>query len=91
VLFIFGPGRIVPVRVTSYSVEEQFFLPSLYPIQAKVNLSLDVLTPDVFKSQSGIVKEIAVKAYQFFRVQQDLLAVAHAARNIDAVRGLLPF
>lgn len=91
VLFIWGIGRVVPVRVTSYSIEEQFFLPSLYPIRAEVDLSMDVLTPDVFIKQEGIVEELAVGAYKFFRVQQDLLALAHTARNIDAVRGLLPF
>ena len=91
VLFTWGVGRIVPVRITSYSVEEQFFLPTLYPIQARVSLGLEVLTPDVFKCQSGIAKDIAVKAYQFFRVQQDALALQHAASNLDALRGLLPF
>ena len=88
---VWGLGRIVPVRITSYSIEEQLFLPSLYPIQAKVNLALEVLTPDRFRCSSGPSVDLAIAAYDLFRKQQDALAVAHIARNVDAVRGLLPF
>ena len=90
VLFVWGPGRILPVRVTSYSIEEQTFLPSLYPVQARVSLELEVLTPDVFKCVSGAAVTVAVAAYRLFRAQQDALAIAHMARNVDTVRGLLP-
>lgn len=89
-LFVWGPGRILPVRITSYSIEEQLFSPTLYPIQARVSLALEVLTPDRFKCQSGPTIEIAVSAYQLFRTQQDALALAHSARNLDIARGLLP-
>ncbi|MCM1983266.1 CIS tube protein [Lyngbya confervoides] len=91
VLFIWGPGRILPVRVTSYSVDETLFSPALYPIQATVTLGLEVLTPDVFKCQTGIAVELATAAYNLTQLQQDALAIAHVANNIDAVRGLLPF
>src|SRR5262249_38669040 len=50
VLFVWGPGRILPVRVKNLTVEETLFSPSLRPIQARVALSLEVLTPDVFGS-----------------------------------------
>lgn len=91
VLFVWGPGRILPVRVTSFSVEETLFSPSLHPIQATVTLGLEVLTPDVFKCQSDIAASIAVAAYNFTKLQDDALAVAHIANNLDAIRGLLPF
>lgn len=91
VLFVWGPGRILPVRVTSFSVEETLFSPSLHPIQATVTLGLEVLTPDVFKSQRDITADIAVAAYNFTKLQDDTLAVAHIANNRDAIRGLLPF
>jgi len=48
VLFVWGTGRILPVRITSFSVEETLFAPSLYPIQATVTLGMEVLTPEVF-------------------------------------------
>jgi Contractile injection system tube protein len=91
VLFVWGPGRILPVRVTSFSVEETLFLPSLHPIQATVTLGLEVLTPDVFKCQRDITADIAVAAYNFTRLQEDTLAAAHIANNLEAIRGLLPF
>ena len=38
VLFFWGPGRIVPVRITSLSIEEQQYSPLLYPIRAKATI-----------------------------------------------------
>ena len=91
VLFIWGAGRILPVRVTSFSVEETLFSPRLYPIQATVTLGLEVLTPDVFRCQRGVTTDLAVSSYNFTKLQEDALAVAHTANNLDAIRGLLPF
>jgi hypothetical protein len=90
-LLVFGIGRMVPVRITSYSIEEQLYLPSLYPVQAKVSLALQVLTADTFKCLSGPTVDIAIAAYNFFRTQQDALALLQTARSVDAIRGLLPF
>jgi hypothetical protein len=90
-LLLFGPGRILPVRVTSYSVEETTFLPSLHPLMAKVSLTLEVLTPDVFRCESGPAIELATAAYKFFRVQQSALAIQHSARNAAQALSLLPF
>ena len=91
VLFVWGPGRILPVRITSFSVEESLFAPSLHPTQATVSLGLEVLTPDAFKCQQDITADLAVAAFNFTKLQDDALAVAHIANNLDAVRGLLPF
>lgn len=91
VLFVWGSGRILPVRVTSFSVEETLFSPSLHPIQATVSLGLEVLTPDVFKCQEDITAKLAVAAYNYSKLQEDALATVHVANNVDAIRGLLPF
>lgn len=45
-LFVWSKQRIVPVRVTDFSINEEFFDTQLNPIQAKVSLSLRVLTVD---------------------------------------------
>ncbi len=45
-LFIFGPQRIVPVRITEFSITEEAFDPSLNPIRAKLSLGMRVLTVD---------------------------------------------
>jgi hypothetical protein len=43
-LFVWGPKRILPVRLTEFSVNEEFFDPDLNPIRAKVTLGMSVLT-----------------------------------------------
>lgn len=45
-LFVWGAKRIVPVKVTEFSVTEEAFDPALNPIRAKINLGLRVLTVD---------------------------------------------
>ncbi len=78
--FIWGPGRILPVRVTSFSVEETLFSPTLYPLQATVSLGLEVLTPNVFKCRKSLSTDLAVAAYNFTKLQDDALAIAHIAK-----------
>lgn len=46
VLLVWSATRVLPVRLTDFSITEQAFDPALNPIQAKVNLSLRVLTYD---------------------------------------------
>jgi hypothetical protein len=43
-LFVWGPGRVVPVRLTGFSVNEQGYDQYLNPIRAEVELSLLVLS-----------------------------------------------
>ena len=45
-LFIWGKNRVVPVRITDFSVTEEGFDARLNPIRAKVSLSLRVLSVD---------------------------------------------
>jgi len=43
-LFVWGPQRILPVRLTSMNITEEAHDPALNPIRAKVELSLTVLS-----------------------------------------------
>jgi hypothetical protein len=43
-LFVWSRNRIVPVRVTDFSITEEAFDPALNPIRAKVSLGLRVLS-----------------------------------------------
>lgn len=45
-VFVWSANRVAPVRITDYSVNEQFFDGNLNPIQAKVSLGMQVLTVD---------------------------------------------
>lgn len=90
-LFVWGPGRILPVRITSFSVEETLFSPSLFPIQATVSLGLEVLTPDVFKCHPDVPAMQAIAAYQFTKLHENNLAETHIRSNVDAIRALISF
>jgi hypothetical protein len=46
VLFVFGKSRVLPVRLTDFSVTEEAFDPNLNPIRAKVSLGMRVLSVD---------------------------------------------
>ena len=46
ILFIWSASRVVPVRVTDFSITEEAFDAALNPIRAKVSLGLRVLTTD---------------------------------------------
>lgn len=95
VLFFWGPGRIVPVRITSFSVEEQQYSPLLYPIRAKVSLGLTVLNENNLlnvagdTSQSATV-EIAKACYKFTQAQKEALALANLANSVESIIGMLP-
>jgi len=44
VLFVWGAARVLPVRLTSFSITEEAYDPLLNPLRAKVELSLSVLS-----------------------------------------------
>ena len=79
-LFVWGPQRILPVRLTSLSITEEAHDPLLNPIRAKVELSLSVLSyQDLSITNPGytlflahhIVKEV-MAATNIFNSAQNL-------------------
>jgi hypothetical protein len=46
VLFVWGQGRVLPVRVQEFSITEEAFDAKLNPVRAKVSLGLRVLSVD---------------------------------------------
>jgi hypothetical protein len=75
VLFIWGKNRIVPVRVTDFSVTEEAFDPALNPIHAKVSLGLRVMsTEDLgFRHKGGTI------FINYLRTREALAAKAGSA------------
>jgi hypothetical protein len=45
-LFVWSRSRVVPVRLTDFSITEEAFDPNLNPIRAKISLGLRVLNVD---------------------------------------------
>jgi hypothetical protein len=95
VLFIWGPGRILPVRITSISIEEQAFSPTLFPIRATVNLGLTVLNENSFIETSGsnltVSEKLAVGAYKYTKGLKEGLARANLLNSGASLLGMLPF
>jgi hypothetical protein len=95
ILFFWGPGRIVPVRITTFSVEEQQYSPLLYPIRAKATLGLKVLDENHLLNAEGtggggLAVDIAKACYKFTRAQKEALATANLVNSAESVIGLLP-
>jgi len=91
VLFFWGPGRIVPVRITSFSVDEQAFSPTLYPIRAKVTIGLKIVDATAFGDDDSAIVKIAKACYTFTRAQKEALALANLANSVESIMGMLPF
>jgi hypothetical protein len=71
-LFVWGPKRVVPVRVNSFAITEQAFDTSLTPIRATVNLNMRVLT---YSDLGAGTREFS----QYLVYQQTLEAMARSA------------
>jgi hypothetical protein len=91
VLFVWGPGRIVPVRLTTFTVEEQQNNTLLYPVRAKIALGMLVLTETSFREPLSTEEKIAVACYQFTMAQKQVLALANLANGVESILGMLPF
>lgn len=95
VLFFWGPGRIVPVRIKSLTIEEQAFSPMLYPIRAKATIGMQVLTDDDLvqvtgDAATGAAAALARACYKFTRGQKTVLATANLANGVESIIGMLP-
>lgn len=90
VLFVWGPGRIVPVRVTSLSVTEKLYDALLNPIQATANITVRVLTPDELEYVTGPLKDIAKAVYTYTQDLRQVLALANLGNAAESIVGMLP-
>jgi hypothetical protein len=90
-LLVLGKRVILPVRITSLSIEETMHSPTLYPIMATVNLDMEVMTPDMFRCSTSPTAKIASAAYKFTRLQEDTAAVLNLSNLPSAISALVPF
>ena len=85
-LFVWGPARVLPVRVNSVSITEQAFDTQLNPIQAKADLNLKVLTyRELELSNPGFWVYMASFA------QKEVMSALNVPRGVGVIRGILPF
>jgi hypothetical protein len=91
VLFIWGPGRILPVRVTNLTITEKLYDPVLLnPTHAEAQIGIKVLTPEELEFVTGPLKDIAKVAYTYSQGLRQALALANLANAADSIIGMLP-
>lgn len=90
VLFVWGPGRIVPVRVTALTVTERLYDTLLNPVKADVQITLRVLTDEELKHNTDTLKDLAKAANAYSHGLRQALAVANLVNSADSVLGMLP-
>jgi len=91
VLFVWGAGRILPVRVTSLTITEKLYDVALNPTQVEARVGLQVLTPDELNAVTGPLADIAKIAYTYSQGLRQALAVANLANSAESILGMLPF
>jgi hypothetical protein len=93
VLFVWGPGRIVPVRVTGLTLTEKLYNATLSPTHAEAQLSLRVLTPAELQAAStddDVLGNLATVAYTYTLGLRQALAVANLANAAESIIGMIP-
>jgi hypothetical protein len=84
-LFVWSAARIVPVRLTEFSITEEAFDPQLNPLRAKVGLSMQVLSIDdlYFADKGGSL-------YMTYQRQKESLAQLYQGGTLGSlgIRGL---
>jgi hypothetical protein len=75
VLFFWGPFRVLPVNITSLSINETHYDTLLNPIRAEVSVSLSVLTP----SQLADDATFARGAYKYSQGVKEVMAALNLA------------
>jgi hypothetical protein len=79
-LFIWGPKRVVPVRLTSFTIAEDAYDATLNPIRATVSLSLRVLSyTDLSMTHPGYALFLA------HQVIKEVMATIGSVSNVAAV------
>ena len=92
-LFIWGAGRIVPVRVTGLTITEKLYDSALNPTHADAQLSLRVLTPaELTSARAGndVLGNLATIAYNYTLSLRQTLAVANLANAAESIIGMIP-
>jgi hypothetical protein len=91
VLFVWGPGRILPVRVNSLNITESLYDAAfLNPTHAEAQIGLTVLAPDELRAVTGLSGGLAKDAYLYSLGLRQALALANLANSAESIIGMLP-
>ncbi len=84
-LFVWGAKRILPVRLTSFSITEDAFDPSLNPLRAKVSLELRVLN----YQDLGLLS-VGGALFMAHQVAKEVMATINGVGSAAALASLPP-
>jgi hypothetical protein len=93
VLFVWGPFRIVPVRVTSLTITEKLYDGLLNPTHAEAQLGLRVLTAEELAATAAsgdVLGSLAKTAYDYSMGVREVAAVANLVNSAESIIGMLP-
>ena len=82
-LLVWGVNRVLPVRITDFSITEEAYDVSLNPIRAKVSLGLRVLNYDDLPWGGR-----GARLFLGHHVQKELMALKASIPNPAAIVGL---
>lgn len=79
-LFVWSKNRVMPVRITDFSIVEEAFDPNLNPIRARVSISMRVLSIDDlgFASKGGSL-------YMAYQTQKEQLAARFPSGKLSTL------
>ena len=79
-LFVWGPQRVLPVRLTSFSVTEQAYDPALNPLRAEVDLTLQVLSYSDFQ-----VSDPGSYIFLAHQIAKEVMATSQAVNSAEEI------
>jgi hypothetical protein len=91
-LFVWGPSRVLPVRVQSLSITETLYDVLLNPTHAEADITLQVLTKqDLETVAASPLVDLGIGAYDYTHGARQALALANVANAAQAPIGIVPF
>ncbi|MFB2976719.1 hypothetical protein [Microseira sp. BLCC-F43] len=85
-LFIWGAKRVLPVRLTQFTITEEAFDPNLNPIRAKVSLDLRVLNYE----DLGILS-VGGSLFMVHQVAKEVMATINGVGNLPSASASFSF
>jgi hypothetical protein len=91
VLFVWGPFRIVPVRIGGLTITERLYDTLLNPVHAEVQLRLRVLTPAELAAATAdndVLANVATVAYTYTLGVREVGALANLGNAAATLAGI---
>jgi len=88
---VWGPFRIVPVRVTGLTIVEKLYDSLLNPVHAEVQLKLRVLTPAELQAAAAdndVLSSLATVAYTYTLGVRQVGALANLGNAAASLAGM---